>query len=77
MSCSSLKNRFEEMKNDGNLNFNDAITLYNDLQGSLDAHRMELVDLQAANETARAEHLEQHIQDGERMLAEIHKMTLS
>ena len=77
MSCSSIKNRFEKLKDDGNLNFDEAIALYNDLQGSLDAHRIELADLEAANETERMTHLEQHIRDGEQMLAEIHRMTLS
>lgn len=77
MSCSSIKNRFEKLKGDGNLNFDEAIALYNDLQGSLDAHRLELMDLEAANETDRIHHLEQHIKDGEEMLAEIHRMTVS
>lgn len=46
MSRSSFKHRFDQLKNQGGINFHEAVNLYNDLQGSLDAHKLELQELQ-------------------------------
>lgn len=76
MSCSSIKHRFDELKNQGNLNFGEAINLYNDLEGSLDAHRLEIQELQKTGDQNRISHLQQHIRDGEQMLSQLTSMSL-
>ncbi|ATW27637.1 hypothetical protein [Candidatus Formimonas warabiya] len=76
MSCSSIKNRFDQLKSQGNLNFHEAINLFTDLQGSLDAHRLELQELQKTGDQNRINHLQQHIHDGEQMLSELKDMSL-
>lgn len=42
LSCSSIKQQYEQLRNQGNLTIEKAVHLYNDVQGSLDAHRLEL-----------------------------------
>lgn len=76
MSCSSIKHRFDQLKKQGGINFKEAVNLYNDLQGSLDAHKMELQELQATGNQNQISHLQQHIRDGEQMLSELQNMTL-
>ncbi|KNZ71126.1 hypothetical protein Tfer_0202 [Thermincola ferriacetica] len=76
MSCSSIKHRFDQLKNQGGLNFDEAINLYNDLLGSLDAHRLELQELQKTGDQNRINHLQEHIKDGEQILSELRNMTL-
>jgi len=76
MSCSSIKHRLDQLKNQGNLNFGEAVNLYNDLQGSIDAHKLELQELQKAGDQSRISHLQDHIRDGEQMLSELKNMTL-
>lgn len=76
MSCSSIKHRFDQMKSQGNVSFQETMSLYADLEGSLHAHRMELEELKRNGDQQRISHLNQHIQDGEQMLGEIQKMTL-
>ncbi len=76
MSCSSLKHRFEQLKAQGNLDFSAAVTLFNDVKGSLDAHKLELVELQKTGDSHRLNHLKEHIADGEIMLKELETMTL-
>ncbi len=76
MSCSSIKHQFEELKDQNQLTFNWAVQLYNDLQGSLDAHKMELQELQNKGERNTIEHLKNHIKDGEQLLAQINSMTV-
>jgi hypothetical protein len=76
MSCSSIKHRFDQLKSQGALNFPEAMNLYDELKGSLDAHKLELQDLQRTNDQSRIAHLQQHISDGEQMLAELNGMTL-
>lgn len=76
MSCSSIKHRLDQLKNQGGLNFNEAVNLYDDLKGSLDAHKLELRELQKTGDQNRMNHLNQHIKDGEQMLSELQKMTL-
>ena len=76
MSCSSLKHRFEQLKSQGNLNFSAAMSLYQDVEGSLDAHRIELQELQKQGDQNRIQHLQEHIQDGENMLNQLNSMTL-
>jgi len=76
MSCSSIKHRFDQLKTGGGVNFNDAVCLYNELKGSLDAHKMELEELQQTGDSARISHLQQHIRDGESMLSSLQRMSL-
>lgn len=76
MSCSSIKHRFDQLKNQGGVNFNEAVNLYSDLQGSLDAHRLELQELQKTGDQNRISHLQQHIKDGEQMLSQLTSMSL-
>lgn len=76
MSCSSLKHRFEQLKSQGNLDFPAAMSLYQDVDGSLDAHRIELQELQKQGDQNRIQHLQEHIQDGENMLNQLNSMTL-
>lgn len=76
MSCSSIKHRFEQMKQQGGVSFNEAVNLYGDLKGSIDAHKLELQELQKQGDQNRINHLQQHISDGENMLSELQRMTL-
>lgn len=77
MSCSSIKHRFDSLQASGSVNFNEAITLFNELKGSLDAHKLELAELKQTGDKAQITHLQQHISDGETMLSSLQKMTLS
>jgi hypothetical protein len=76
MSCSSLKQRFEELKSHGNLDFITAITLFNDVKGSLDAHRLELTDLENQGDRDEVNNLREHIDDGEKLIRELGAMKL-
>lgn len=76
MSCSSIKNRFDKLSASGDLNFDEAVTLYNELKGSLEAHRLELEDLRQTGNITSITHLQQHISDGESMLSSLQTMTL-
>ena len=76
MSCSSIKHRFDNLKNQGGINFDEAVNLYDDLKGSLDAHNLELQELQKSGDQGRISHLQQHINDGQQMLSEIKSLTL-
>ncbi|RJX23437.1 MAG: hypothetical protein C4554_11070 [Dethiobacter sp.] len=76
MSCSSIKQQFEQLKNQGNLTIDKVVNLYNDLQGSLDAHRLELRGLQKNGDRHQIEHLQKHIEDGETLLSEFKNMTV-
>lgn len=76
MSCSSIKHRFDKLKNQGGVDFNEAVNLFEDLKGSLDAHKIELQELQQAGDQNQIQHLQSHITDGEQMLSELQKMTL-
>ena len=77
MSCSSIKHRFEQLQSQGGVNFQAAIGLYNDLKGSIDAHRIELDELRQTNDQNQINHLQQHISDGEGMLSQLENMSLS
>lgn len=76
MSCSSIKHRFDTLKNQGGVDFNEAVSLFNDLKGSLDAHKMELQELKQGGNQNQIQHLQSHIADGEQMLSELQQMTL-
>lgn len=76
MSCSSIKHRFDQLKNQGGVNFNEAVNLFSDLQGSIDAHKLELQELEQTGDQNRINHLQQHINDGEQMLSQLKSMTL-
>lgn len=76
MSCSSIKHRFDQLKGRRGVDFNEAVTLYHELKGSLDAHKLELQELQQAGDQTRIQHLQSHITDGEQMLSELQNMTV-
>ncbi|MEL7567052.1 MAG: hypothetical protein AAGU27_19530 [Dehalobacterium sp.] len=76
MSCSSIKHRFEQLKSQGEINFHEAMSIYRDLQGSVDAHKLELQELQRTGNQNEINHLQQHISDGEQLLSELKGMTL-
>ena len=76
MSCSSIKHRFDQLKNQGSLNFNEVVNLFDDLKGSLDVHRLELEELKKTSDQNRINHLQQHISDGEQMMSQLTSMTV-
>ncbi|GAB6156471.1 hypothetical protein JCM17380_52230 [Desulfosporosinus burensis] len=76
MSCSSIKHRYEQMKGQGDIHFIDALTLYSDLKGSLDAHNLEIKELQKSNDKTSIQHLQNHITEGNQLLSEFENMTL-
>ncbi|PKM79037.1 MAG: hypothetical protein CVU88_07875 [Firmicutes bacterium HGW-Firmicutes-13] len=71
MSCKSMHHRFEEEKRKG-LDFEKAIEMYRDVEGSIRAHKIELQELQhAKQEPEEISHLQEHITEGEKLLQEI------
>ena len=64
------------MKGQGGIHFKDALTLYSDLNGSLDAHNMEIKELQKSNDQTSIQHLQNHITEGNQLLSEFENMTL-
>lgn len=76
MSCSSIKHRFDKLSANGGIHFDEAVTLYNELKGSLDAHRLEIDELRQTGNTVNMTHLQQHISDGEAMLSSLQRMIL-
>ena len=76
MSCSSIKRRFDSLQANGGVDFNEAVALYDELKGSLEAHKIELSELKQKNDNAQVSQLQQHISDGEAMLSSLQKMTL-
>ncbi|MDT3701049.1 MAG: hypothetical protein RO469_16715 [Thermincola sp.] len=77
MSCTSIRHRFDQLKDQGGVNFDEAVGLYDDLKGSLDAHKFELQEIQETGDKDQMFQLQQHIVDGEAMLTELKNMTLS
>lgn len=76
MSCSSVRHRFEEERR-GGLTFQRAMELYQDVDGSVAAHKTELDELMKANKDPHEiEHLRQHIAEGEKLLYEMRSMKL-
>lgn len=76
MSCGSVKHRFEEQMKDG-ISFEKAMEFYQDVEGSVAAHRMELAELKKKNEPVSAiDHLHEHIREGESLLQKIRTMSL-
>ncbi|MCL6635181.1 MAG: hypothetical protein K6T29_05360 [Peptococcaceae bacterium] len=76
MSCSSLRHRFEEDRRQG-LTFQRAMELYQDVDGSVAAHRTELEELMRTNrDQHEIEHLRQHIAEGEKLMSELRNMKL-
>lgn len=76
MSCGSLKHRFDEQLKAG-ISFEQAMDIYQDVEGSLAAHRAELADLQ--NNPAQKheiDHLKEHISEGETLIRQIKTMKL-
>lgn len=74
LSCSSLRQVFEREKND-DLTFKRAMEIYEEAKGSVAAHRTELAELEQKNpDPERVSHLRAHIQDGEKLLAEIESL---
>lgn len=76
MSCGSVKHRFEEQIKNG-INFEKAMEFYQDVEGSVAAHRMELAELQKKNTSpGEIDHLNGHIREGESLLQKIKSMSL-
>ena len=76
MSCSSIKQRFEEERQRG-LSFERAMAMYQEVEGSLSAHRLELEDLKRINtDPDRIAHLQAHINDGEKLIQEMKQLHL-
>ncbi len=76
MSCGSLKHRFEEQMRNG-ISFEKAMEIYQDVEGSIAAHRAELTDLQKANASLdKINHLKEHIAEGESLIQQIKSMKL-
>jgi hypothetical protein len=76
LSCGSVKHRFEEQAKNG-INFQKALEFYQDVEGSVAAHRMELTELQKNNAPASdINHLNEHIKEGESLLQKIKTMSL-
>ena len=63
------------MKGQGGIRFKDAMTLYSDLKGSLDAHNLEMTELQKSNDQSSIQHLQNHITEGNQLLSEFENMT--
>lgn len=76
MSCSSVRHRFEEEKRKG-LTFERALEFYQDVEGSVSAHRVEIEELRRTNkDPEEIRHLEEHIAEGEKLLNEIKSLRL-
>lgn len=76
MSCSAMRHKFEMEKERG-LTFEQALDFFNDVEGSVSAHRVELEELRRKNASPEEiRHLENHISDGERLLNEIRQLRL-
>ena len=76
MSCGSVKHRFEEQVKKG-INFEKAMEFYQDVEGSVAAHRVELAELQQNNTSSNEiNHLKEHIREGESLLQRIKLMNL-
>lgn len=77
MSCGSVKHRFEEQMKDG-IDFRKAMEIYQDVEGSIAAHRTELQELQKTNGSRHEiDHLNEHIREGESLLQKIKGMKLN
>jgi len=76
MSCGSLKHRFDEQLKAG-ISFEQAMDIYQDVEGSLAAHRVELADLQnSPAQKHEIDHLKEHISEGETLIRQIKSMKL-
>lgn len=76
MSCSSLKHRFEEERRKG-ITFERAMEIYQDVDGSVAAHKAELLELKQQNRNQEEiNHLQAHIGEGEKLLQEIKSLQL-
>lgn len=76
MSCSSIRHRFDELMRQGGVNFEEANHLYNDLRGSLEAHRIEYEELLHSGDQGRIEELRRHIATGEEMLNQLRSIVI-
>jgi len=77
LSCGSVKHRFEEQMKNG-IDFQKAMEMYQDVEGSIAAHRTEVQELQKANGPRHEiDHLNEHIREGESLLQKIKGMRLS
>jgi hypothetical protein len=76
MSCPSLKHRFDEERQKG-ITFERAMEIYQDVEGSVSAHKAELGELLKDNkDQAEINHLREHIEEGEKLLQEIKSLHL-
>lgn len=76
MSCKSLKHRFDEERKKG-LTFARTLEIYQDVEGSVAAHRTELEELiRSQADQDKIRHLQEHITEGERLIQEIQQLHL-
>lgn len=76
MSCGSLKHRFNQQLKSG-ISFAQAVEVFQDVEGSVAAHRAELADLQKNNASQKdIDHLKEHIMEGESLIQQIKSMQL-
>ena len=76
MSCPSMKHRFEEERQKG-ITFQKAMEIYQDVDGSVSAHKTELAEIMKTNkDQAEINHLRGHIEEGENLLQEIKSLHL-
>ncbi|MHB1127599.1 MAG: hypothetical protein ACYC2T_11710 [Bacillota bacterium] len=76
MSCTTMRHRFEEEKQQG-LTFTRGMEIFQDVDGSVAAHKNELEELRRSHASPEEiQHLQEHIADGESLLQEISSMRL-
>lgn len=70
-----MRHKFQQEKD--NLNFAQAMEIYQDVKGSIATHKTELEELKESNaEQEEINHLKKHINEGEKLLQEINSMQL-
>lgn len=75
MSCHSLRQRYEKEKKEGALNYEVISEIYQDLEGSVAAHKLEVEDLtKGKGDPQQIQHLQEHIAEGEGLLEEIQQL---
>lgn len=76
MSCGSVKHQFEEHMKNG-VDFQKAMDIFQEVEGSIAAHRTELQELQKmSGSQGEIDHLKEHIKEGEDLLQRIKGMKL-
>ncbi len=76
MSCTTLRHRFDDERKKG-LTFARALEIYQDVEGSVAAHRAEIEELiRGQTDPEQIRHLQEHITEGEQLIQEIHQLHL-